>query len=60
MDKTTPKRPTRSATGQVHIWIHEDVAEWVRTKAFEERISRGKLIERILRDQRNREDLSAT
>lgn len=34
---------------QIHVWLDEDVAEWLRTEAFHRRTSRGKTVEGFLR-----------
>jgi len=37
---------------QLHVWVDEDIAEWIRGRAYRERRSRGKTVESILRAEK--------
>lgn len=50
-----PVPEEQSPRTQIHIWVDSDVAEWLRDRAHNERRSKGKTVEAILRDERVRE-----
>jgi len=39
---------------QLHVWVHEDIAEWVRQEAFRRRLSGAAFIANLILQEMNR------